>query len=115
MASAAEKILLAGFGTTLGQQGALFFRVGIDLGEINLLALLPPYNEFLGFKARDVVREMFRQDLVHLVEVGREYSPVIYAHAKSDKAAQKITLFFDTLNPDELDILPEHVVRAWWD
>lgn len=99
-----------------------------------LLGLVGPYNSFRPFRVINELRPLFSQ--LMSVEIGREASPVIYAHVPywrhqaiewrtggsgdriADEERRSLSSQFlaamRRANADELSD-EDHALRAWWD
>lgn len=102
----------------------LSFRVGFNMagdGRACALAALRAiggYNAFNGDAVADALDAFMGMDnVLWTVEVGRENSPVVYLHVKSDVVPAFRHIIENALrevHADELD-WAGNTLRAWWD
>lgn len=101
------------------QNQVLIFRVGFDHapGAAEALRAIGSYNAFEGRVVAAAI-ENLPLDPMHRIEVGREYSPVVYvgpfygSNAEAD--SERVMAAMRDAAADEVERRGGYV-RAWWD
>ena len=106
--------------------GCAFFRVGFPVSgnpecdasvwALAAISAIGRYNNFDGPAIAERLRGLI--PALWSVEVGAEYSPVLYLEAAEEKYRGQIESVLRDLGADELDWVGDSrrgLLRAWWD
>jgi len=120
--SAAIKIIRQGYGDVFAKAGkkmeadrSLGFRVDITAEDLPAVRGVESYNAFRGEDVADVLAKILHDKIAYSVSFGREGSPVVYLWVKSDEDQKTVLRLLKGLEPDELDVVGNNTIRAWWD
>lgn len=96
----------------------LQFRVDCGGQAPEACRIIESYNAFDGEAVAEALEAIVEEygNILETIEVGREYSPVIYIHLDSGAIVDQgpIMVALDALGADEVTYR-DHTIRAWWD